>query len=80
MLTHIVWSGWVKGKATSTLAFDISQFFPSLNHHFLVLILEKAGFDPTVVSFFSNYLTQRSMKYLWIKACFLKNKNEKAMV
>jgi len=31
-LTHIVHSGWVKGKTTSTLAFDISQFFPSLNH------------------------------------------------
>jgi len=31
-LTHIVCSGWVKGKTTSTLAFDISQFFPSLNH------------------------------------------------
>jgi len=47
------------------LAFDISQFFPSLNHRFLVLILEKAGMDPKVVSFFSNYLTQRSTKYLW---------------
>jgi len=42
-LTHIVQSGWVKGKATSTLAFDISQFFPSLNHCFLILILEKSG-------------------------------------
>ena len=31
-LTHIVCSGWVKGKTTSTLAFNISQFFPSLNH------------------------------------------------
>ena len=31
-LTHIVRSGWVKGKSTSTLTFDISQFFPSLNH------------------------------------------------
>ena len=31
-LTHIIHSGWVKGKTTSTLAFDISQFFPSLNH------------------------------------------------
>jgi len=31
-LTHIAHSGWVKGKMTSTLAFDISQFFPSLNH------------------------------------------------
>ena len=31
-LTHIVCSGWVKNKMTSTLAFDISQFFPLLNH------------------------------------------------
>ena len=31
-LTHIIWLGWVKGKTTSTLAFDISQFFSSLNH------------------------------------------------
>ena len=63
-LIYIVWSGWAKGKATSSLAFDISQFFPSLNHRFLVLILEKAGLDPKVV-FFLNYLTQRSTKYLW---------------
>jgi len=32
VLTHIVWLGWVKGKTTSTLAFDISQFFSFLNH------------------------------------------------
>jgi len=31
-LTHIICSGWTKGRTTSTLAFDISQFFPSLNH------------------------------------------------
>ena len=65
VLTHIIWSGWAKGRSMSTLAFDISQFFPSLNHCLLILILEKAGFDPKVVSFFSNYLTQRCMKYLW---------------
>jgi len=51
--------GWVRNLATSTLAFDISQFFPSLNHHLLTLILEKAGFDPRVVKFFSNYLIGR---------------------
>ena len=64
-LTHIVWSGWTKGKTTSTLAFNISQFFPSLYHRFLVLVLEKAGLDPKVTNFFANYLVQRSMKYLW---------------
>ena len=65
MLTHIVRSGWVKGKSTSTLAFDISQFFPSLNHRLLILILEKAGLNPKVTNFFANYLVRRSTKYLW---------------
>jgi len=64
-LTHIVWSGWAKGKSTSILAFDISQFFPSLNHKLLVLILEKAGFNPRVSTFFVNYLVKRRTSYTW---------------
>jgi len=65
VLMHIIRSGWSKGRSTSTLAFDISQFFPSLNHRFLVHILEKAGLCPKVTSFFANYLTQRSTNYIW---------------
>ena len=64
-LTHIIRLGWSKGRSTSTLAFNISQFFPSLNHHFLVHILEKVGLCPKVTSFFANYLTQRSTNYIW---------------
>ena len=64
-LTHIIWSGWAKGKTTSTLAFDISQFFPSLNHHLLTLILEKVGLELRVSSFFVNYLVKRKMNYIW---------------
>jgi len=64
-LTHIVQSGWVKERTTSTLAFDIAQFFPSLNHYFFVLVLEKAGLDSKVTNFFTNYLIQRSTTYLW---------------
>jgi len=63
-LTHIVLSGWAKGKSTCSLAFDISQFFPSLNHRLLVLILEKASLDPKVMAFFVNYLVQRRTNYL----------------
>ena len=33
-LTHIIWSAWIKNLSTSTLAFDILQFFPFLNHRF----------------------------------------------
>ena len=65
VLTHIICSGWSKGRTTSTLAFNISQFFPSLNHRLLVLILEKAGLSPKVTNLFANYLVQRSTKYLW---------------
>ena len=64
-LTHIICLGWLKGRTTSTLTFDISQFFLSLNHRLLVLILEKAGLSPKVTNFFVNYLVQRSTKYLW---------------
>ena len=64
-LTHIIHLGWSKGRFTSILAFDISQFFPSLNHQLLVLILEKSGLDFKVSKFFVNYLIQRSTIYQW---------------
>ena len=65
VLTHIVQSGWAKGKSTSSLAFDILQFFLSLNHKLLILILGKAGLDPKVMSFFANYLIRRRTSYIW---------------
>jgi len=48
-LTHFIHMGWVKNMSTSTLTFDISQFFPSLNYHLLSLILKKAGLDSLIV-------------------------------
>jgi len=38
-LTHLVCSGWAKGLKTSVVAFDIAQFFLSLNHSMLTAIL-----------------------------------------
>ena len=64
-LTHFIRTGWVKNLSTSTLAFDIAQFFPSLNHHLLSLILDKAGFGLQVAKFFSNYLINRKTSYYW---------------
>jgi len=64
-LTHIIQSGWTKGKTTSTLVFDISQFFPSLNYRLLTLILDKAGLNPKSTAFFANYLVRRKTNYLW---------------
>ena len=68
-LTHIIHSGWVKNKTTSTLAFNISQFFPSLNYWLLTLILEKAGLDPKVISFFASYLV--NVMNIWILTIFI---------
>ena len=49
----------------SSLVFNILQFFPSLNHKLLVHILEKAGLNPRVSSFFANYLVKRRTSYIW---------------
>ena len=50
---------------TSILTFDISQFFSSLNHQLLTLILEKVGLKSKVSSFFTNYLVKRKTNYIW---------------
>ena len=47
------------------LAFDITQFFPALNHQLLPLILDKASFNPRILFFFSNYLISRKTQYMW---------------
>ena len=65
MLIHIVRSRWAKRKSTSTLTFNISQFFLSLNHNLLMSILRKVGLESKVSNFFANYLVQRKMNYVW---------------
>jgi hypothetical protein len=64
-LTHLIHAGWTKGLKTSMVAFDIAQFFPSLNHSLLVDILKRQGFPGEVVKFFSSYLKDCSTQFLW---------------
>jgi len=64
-LTHVIHSRWIKNLSTSTLAFDIVQFFPLLNHHLLSLIINKIRLDYKVLFFFKNYLVGKKTKYLW---------------
>jgi len=64
ILTHIIRSGWSKNLLTSTLAFDISQFFLSLNHCLLTKIIQKTGLNICVVDFFNNYLIDKKTNYL----------------
>ncbi|CAA7271833.1 unnamed protein product [Cyclocybe aegerita] len=65
ILTHLVRAGWVKGLQTSTLAFDITQFFPSINHEMFMAVLRKQGFSPILVEFFASYLVGHSTVYCW---------------
>jgi hypothetical protein len=55
-LTHVVQVGWHAKLKTSVVAFDLAQFFPSINHDVLLSILDKQGFAPEVVVFFRSYL------------------------
>ena len=70
-LTHLICTRWVRNIMTSTLAFNIVQFFSSLNYHLLSCILSKAGFTPNIEQFFSNYLVGRKTQYFWNNFSFL---------
>ena len=62
---HFIHTSQVKNLSTSILAFNIIQFFLSLNHQLLPLILTKASIDPKVSSFFQDYLVNRKTRYFW---------------
>ena len=64
-LTYLIRIGWLQQYHTSVLAFDITQFFPSLNHQFLSLCLKKAGLNTNVICFFNSYHSNRSTSYSW---------------
>jgi len=62
-LTHLIRAGWLRQCHTSILAFDIAQFFPFLNHQFLLLCLKKAGLNTNIVQFFNSYPSNCSTLY-----------------
>jgi hypothetical protein len=64
-LTHLVRAGWAKGMKTSVVAFDLAQYFPSLNHDVIIHLLDRFGFATQVVNFFKSYLVGRSTRYSW---------------
>jgi hypothetical protein len=64
-LTHLVHAGWALGRQTSVVAFDIAQFFPSLNHQVLLQIIDLLGFPAVVGNFFRSYLVGRRTTYRW---------------
>jgi len=64
-ITHLIQAGWAKKLKTSVVAFDITQFFPSLNHNVLMAVIVKVGFPLVVGAFFCSYLTGHKTMYKW---------------
>jgi len=64
-LTHIVQAGWIKQCHTSIIAFDVAQFFPSLNYLFLTKCLSKTGLKQNIINFFNSYHANQSTTYSW---------------
>src|SRR6202020_601092 len=64
-ITHAVRHGWTKGLKSSVVAFDLAQFFPSLNHDVICELMALAGFPARVVAFFRSYLVGRRTRYAW---------------
>ena len=64
-LTHLICMSWIKSLYMSILAFDIAQFFPSLNYQLLLKTLDKAGFDLRISCLFSDFLLfNRQAQYM----------------
>jgi hypothetical protein len=59
-LMHLVRAGWAKGLQTSIVAFDITQFFPSLNHEVLFDVFSRMGFPAVLGPFLHSYLVGRA--------------------
>ncbi|KAL1937237.1 hypothetical protein VTO73DRAFT_13933 [Trametes versicolor] len=67
LVTHVR-MGWKRNLVTSCLAFDVAQFFPSMNHSLLCRILERYGFAPSLIRFFQHYLRGRQSCFRWGRA------------
>ena len=53
------------GHSTTTLALDVTQFFPLLHSDVVQFMLAKLGFAPELCQLFLSYYNEHSTKYLW---------------
>src|SRR6185369_9226623 len=60
---HDIRAGWKNGRVTSALAFDIKQYYPSMDHGILCEIIRRLGFPAVACKFFESYLKGRSTRY-----------------
>ena len=65
ILMDIITSNRDQGLHTTVLALDITQFFPSMDHQVITVLLAKLGFNGKISSFISNFLHDCTTSYLW---------------
>ena len=56
------------GLHVTACAFDIAQFFPSLSHKGCALVLERFGFNRSLINIFNSYFNGRITRYKWDSA------------
>ncbi|KAF8680610.1 hypothetical protein AX14_004530, partial [Amanita brunnescens Koide BX004] len=56
------------GLHSTACAFDIVQFFPSLSHRGCALVLERFGFNRSLIGIFNSYFRSRITRYKWDSA------------
>ncbi|KAF8670793.1 hypothetical protein AX14_005802 [Amanita brunnescens Koide BX004] len=56
------------GLHATACAFDIAQFFPSLSHRGCALVLERFGFNRSLINIFNSYFNGRITRYKWDSA------------
>ena len=64
-LTTQIKAGWKEGLVTSMLGFDVTQFFPSVNHDLLIRIMSRAGFSHKLCEFTSAYFGPRTSSFVF---------------
>ena len=65
LLVHHLRAARSKGLHSTCLAMDIAQFFPSINHSFLLAVLRRLGFAPALCNLLEHYLQNRSTTFRW---------------
>ena len=62
-ITNHIQQGWRKKLVTTMIGFDVTQFFPSINHDPLIAICSRCGFPPTFINWLCTYFLPRSSSF-----------------
>ena len=64
-ITHRVCLEWARKLRMSVVAFDLTQFFPSVQHRVLLELLQKASFSLKLVHWMESYLIGQKTTFAW---------------